>query len=60
MMKGLICGSIAAYALSASVSFAFYPNNAKHAISISFDDARKSQVEVGLPILNKHQVKATF
>ncbi|WP_252371575.1 polysaccharide deacetylase family protein [Pseudoalteromonas phenolica] len=60
MMKGLISGSIAAYALSASVSFAFYPNNAKHAISISFDDARKSQVEVGLPILNKHQVKATF
>ncbi len=60
MMKGIICGSILAYTLSTSVSFAFYPNNAKHAISISFDDARKSQVEVGLPILDKHQVQATF
>ena len=39
---------------------AFYPNNARYAISLSFDDARRSQMDVGLPILNKHNVKATF
>ena len=38
----------------------YYPNNASHAISLSFDDARWSQADVGLPILDKHNVKASF
>ncbi|MCQ8876520.1 polysaccharide deacetylase family protein [Pseudoalteromonas shioyasakiensis] len=37
-----------------------YPNQAQNAISITFDDARHSQVDTGLAILNKHNVKATF
>ncbi len=37
-----------------------YPNKAKNAISISFDDARHSQVDTGLALLDKYQVKATF
>ncbi|OCQ18403.1 polysaccharide deacetylase [Pseudoalteromonas luteoviolacea] len=37
-----------------------YPNNARNAISLSFDDARNSQVDVAIPILNKHNVKGTF
>ncbi|MEJ6474322.1 polysaccharide deacetylase family protein [Pseudoalteromonas piscicida] len=37
-----------------------YPNNAKNAISLTFDDARPSQVEVGVPLLNRHKVKGTF
>ncbi|MDK1290686.1 polysaccharide deacetylase family protein [Pseudoalteromonas umbrosa] len=37
-----------------------YPNNARYAISLSFDDARNSQVDVGIPILDKYDVKGTF
>ncbi|MGS0535932.1 polysaccharide deacetylase family protein [Pseudoalteromonas sp. SaAl2] len=37
-----------------------YPDQAQNAISITFDDARHSQVDTGLTILNKHNVKATF
>jgi len=37
-----------------------YPNQAQNAISITFDDARHSQVDTGLAILDKHNVKATF
>ena len=37
-----------------------YPNGAQNAISITFDDARDSQITVGMPIFDKHQVKGTF
>ncbi|NNG44376.1 polysaccharide deacetylase family protein [Pseudoalteromonas sp. NEC-BIFX-2020_002] len=37
-----------------------YPDKAQNAVSITFDDARESQVDVGTTILNKHNVKATF
>ncbi|KJZ04886.1 polysaccharide deacetylase family protein [Pseudoalteromonas piscicida] len=37
-----------------------YPNNARNAISLTFDDARPSQVDVGVPLLNRHKVKGTF
>lgn len=37
-----------------------YPDNASNAISITFDDARHSQVDNGLSLLNKYKVKATF
>ena len=37
-----------------------YPNKAKNAVSITFDDARHSQVDTGLVLLNKYQIKATF
>lgn len=37
-----------------------WPGNARAAISLSFDDARTSQVDVGTAILNQYGVKATF
>jgi peptidoglycan/xylan/chitin deacetylase (PgdA/CDA1 family) len=37
-----------------------WPNGARAAVSISFDDSRPSQVDAGIPILDRHGVKATF
>ena len=42
-----------------SESFA-WARGKRAAISLTFDDARLSQVDCGLPVLNRHQVKATF
>ena len=37
-----------------------WPDGRKAALSLTFDDARESQVDVGLPLLNEHGVRATF
>jgi len=37
-----------------------WPEGKQVGLSLSFDDARGSQVEVGIPILDRHNVKATF
>ena len=37
-----------------------WPEGKRAAVSLSFDDARPSQITEGLPILEKHGVKATF
>ncbi len=37
-----------------------WPDGKKAALSLSFDDARLSNVDVGTPLFNKHGVKATF
>ena len=37
-----------------------WPHGKKCAVSLSFDDARVSQVDAGLPILRRHGVRATF
>lgn len=37
-----------------------YPQGARNAISITFDDARATQLSHGFPILERHNVKATF
>ncbi len=37
-----------------------WPEGKKAALSLSFDDARGSQIEVGIPILDRHNVKGTF
>ncbi len=37
-----------------------WPQGKKAGVSITFDDARFSQPEVAVPILNKYNVKATF
>ena len=37
-----------------------WPEGKRIALSISFDDARFSQLDRGLPILDEHDVKATF
>ncbi|MCY2930981.1 MAG: polysaccharide deacetylase family protein [Planctomycetota bacterium] len=46
---------------SSSSDAAFrWPEGRRAALSFSFDDARASQVDVGIPILDRHGVKATF
>ncbi len=37
-----------------------WPNGARGAVSLSFDDARLSQIDVGLAILDAHGVRASF
>lgn len=37
-----------------------WPEGKRVAVSLSFDDARVSQIDVGLPLLDQHGVKATF
>jgi len=37
-----------------------WPEARRAAVSITFDDGRNSQLDVGLPILNRYDVKATF
>ncbi len=37
-----------------------WPEDRKMALSLTFDDARLSQIEKGIPLLDKYSVKATF
>ncbi len=37
-----------------------WPDGKRAAISLSFDDARPSQVDAGVPLFDRHRVKATF
>lgn len=51
--------SILAFAQQPSTNFT-WPEGKRAALSLSFDDARQSQVDVGVALLDKHKVKATF
>ena len=44
---------------SAQTSFA-WPHGARAALSLTFDDARESQLDVGVPLLAKHEARVTF
>lgn len=44
---------------SAQTSFA-WPQGARAALSLSFDDARESQLDVGVPLLAEHEARVTF
>jgi len=37
-----------------------WPEGKSMALSLTFDDARLSQIDIGIPILDKYDVKATF
>jgi peptidoglycan/xylan/chitin deacetylase (PgdA/CDA1 family) len=37
-----------------------WPEGKRLALSLTFDDARASQLDNGIPLLDRHQVKATF
>ncbi len=37
-----------------------WPNGKRGAVSLTFDDARLSQIDKGIPLLNQYNVKATF
>ena len=51
--------SVLAFGQQPSTSFS-WPDGKRAALSLSFDDARQSQVDGGLALLDKHNVKATF
>lgn len=53
------CGMLSPAAARAQGGFA-WPQGKRAAVSLSFDDARLSQVDVGRPFFEKHGVKATF
>jgi peptidoglycan-N-acetylglucosamine deacetylase len=40
--------------------FGWFPGRAKGAVSVTFDDARASQLDRGVPVLDRHGVRATF
>jgi len=44
---------------TAPISFA-WPQGKRAAVSVTFDDARASQLDAGIPILNEYGIKATF
>jgi len=37
-----------------------WPDGARAALSLTFDDARESQLDVGVPLLAKHEARVTF
>ena len=43
-----------------NMSNTFWPEGKTAALSLTFDDARLSQVDQGLPLLDSYGVKATF
>jgi peptidoglycan-N-acetylglucosamine deacetylase len=51
--------TIITMAQQTSTNFA-WPDGKRAALSLSFDDARQSQVGPGVAVLDKHNVKATF
>ncbi len=49
------------YATPAKQRSAFvWPEGKRVALSLTFDDARVSQAQVGIPLLDRYSVKATF
>lgn len=46
--------------LSKSPQSDFWPSGKKMALSLTFDDARLSQIDTGIPLLDKYGAKATF
>jgi len=37
-----------------------WPTGKRCAVSLTFDDARVTQIDKGIPLINKHNIKATF
>lgn len=62
MTKTLVCLAFCAAGLAAQTAGSAFawPEGKRVAVSLSFDDARLSQIDNGLAILAKHKAKATF
>jgi peptidoglycan/xylan/chitin deacetylase (PgdA/CDA1 family) len=57
----LLIGMLSCLVLAQTSSSNFkWPGGKRVALSLTFDDARASQVEGGTALLDKHNVKATF
>jgi len=57
IMTLFVTGSVVAQDPSSSFT---WPDGKRAAVSLSFDDARLSQIDVGIPLLNKYGIKASF
>ena len=61
LSSGLFCVACAQTGSHASADHSFHwPNGKRVAVSLSFDDARDSQMDVGLPLFERHHAKVTF
>ena len=56
----LFCNTIVAQEAEERVKAITWPDGKKVAVSLSFDDARLSQIDAGIPMLDSFGVKATF
>jgi peptidoglycan/xylan/chitin deacetylase (PgdA/CDA1 family) len=56
----LLCICMAHYTKAQDSASFQWPEGNKAAISLSFDDARESQVIAGTPLLDQYNIKATF
>lgn len=55
-----LCISISYYSSAQDSSSFQWPEGIQAAVSLSFDDARESQVIAGTPLLDQYNIKATF
>ena len=55
----LFCSTLATVQLQGQPAFKWPPGK-RAAISLSFDDARLSQIDNGIALLEKYGIKATF
>lgn len=60
ILMGLMCLASAPLFAQEELPTFRWPGNAKMALSLSFDDGRPSQIDVGLPLLRKLGVTATM
>lgn len=60
LVPGILC-TLSPQAVARQADSAFgWPDGNRAALSLSFDDARPSQVDVGTALLDRHGVQATF
>jgi GH35 family endo-1,4-beta-xylanase/peptidoglycan/xylan/chitin deacetylase (PgdA/CDA1 family) len=55
-----LCQTYGSDDLSERPRSGFWPSGKKMALSLTFDDARLSQIDKGIPLLDKYGAKATF
>ena len=59
-MTGLVSGQYDKADLASDEQHFSWPEGKRFAISLTFDDARTSQIDLGIPLLDAHKIKATF
>ncbi|WP_288378505.1 polysaccharide deacetylase family protein [uncultured Massilia sp.] len=59
LLGGALAGMGSAHAAEPARAFA-WPNGARAAVSLAYDDALDSQLDHALPVLDRHGIRATF
>ncbi|MFO7622145.1 MAG: polysaccharide deacetylase family protein [Bacteroidales bacterium] len=60
LISCIVCGQTYGNDRSGTREGFAWPGGKKMALSLTFDDARLSQIDTGIPLLDKYGVKATF